>query len=144
MSLNYAFGLRSLEYNEQESLNLLFECFGNKPFLRHHAQGFAQALVNIAYNKEKLSFYKTVNDRTFTLKAWITPHGNEESLKNDQRTDFCMCPPTGIRIILSIATLKAWKLYKADVKLAFVQNWSAQREVYVILSRKRLSKHTRR
>lgn len=43
-----------------------------------------------------------------------------------------MCPPSGIRIDLTIVALKGWSRCKADAESAFLQTGSAQRDVYVI------------
>lgn len=43
-----------------------------------------------------------------------------------------MCLPAGFRIITSIATLYKWQIFKLDVRSAFVQTGSAEREFYVI------------
>lgn len=42
-----------------------------------------------------------------------------------------MCSPTGIRLVVSIATLYGWILGRADAKAAFLQTRKAQRSVYV-------------
>lgn len=99
--------------------------------MRHQAQGFGQTVINSAYMKEHNSFCETVtqvarahvrngadvinnhtiykvkvnDDHTLMLKARIAPHGNEDRLKNDLCTDCCMCPPTGIRIVLIMAAI---------------------------------------
>lgn len=43
-----------------------------------------------------------------------------------------MCWPTGVRIKLSLATLKKWRLTKADVTKRFLQTGKGQKEVLVI------------
>lgn len=117
--------------NESEILNQLLDFFGNKPFLRYRAQGFPTFPLLNAYNSEEEDFKKTVktvpielvpknanvisshvtykvkvnDDKSLKLKARIAPHGNEDSLKNELRSDCAMCPPIVIRIILSIAAL---------------------------------------
>lgn len=53
------YSLPALESNEEQQLQKVFEYFGNKPFLRHHAQGFDSALLENAYNIKKL-FLETV------------------------------------------------------------------------------------
>ena len=132
--------------------------FGNKSFMRHQAQGFPQfALVN-AYNAEETSFKKTAepvrvskippdaniisshviykvkmnDDKALKLKARIAPHGNEDSLKHDLRSDCCVWPLTGIRLLLSMASLRKWRITKMDVESAFLQTGDANRNVYVV------------
>ena len=43
-----------------------------------------------------------------------------------------MCPPVGMRMILSIAVIKGWNLAKIDFKSAFLQSGQAIRDVYVV------------
>lgn len=71
------------------------------------------------------------DDQTLALKARIAPHGNEDSIQNQLHSDCCMCPPTGIRIVLMVAAVMAWPLRKADMKSAFLHTGAAQRDVYV-------------
>ena len=72
------------------------------------------------------------DDKTLALKARIAPHGNEDDEKEILTTDCQTCPPTGIRIILSVASLFGWKIKRADAKGAFLKTGKAQRHVYVI------------
>ena len=146
-----------LTSKENEVLFSMVDYFGNKPFLKHHAQGFDQYPLANAYKLEEESFLKTVRPvphdkipagsniiRSHTLykvkqnedgslkrKARIAPHGNENDFKNDLSKDCATCPPTGLRILESIASLYKWKLHKADVKAAFLQTGQAKRDVYV-------------
>lgn len=142
---------------EAAVLNSMLEQVGNKPFLRHQAQGFDQySLVN-AYAREEETFLKTArpvyqrevppganvisshtlyklkhnDNNSFRLKARIAPHGNKDALKNVLSTDCSTCPPAVLRVLESIASLFGWKLYRADVKAAFLQTGAAQRDVYV-------------
>ena len=142
---------------ENSVLSSMLEHFGNKPFMRHQAQGFEQfALVN-AYKAEEETFLKTVrpvthdkipagsnvisshvlykvkqNDEgSLKLKARIAPHGNEDDLKDVLSKDCMPCPPTGIRILESLASLFGWPVYRADVKAAFLQTGDSP--VYITL-----------
>lgn len=74
---------------------------------------------------------KQNDDRSLKLKARIAPHGNEDNLKDVLTKDCSTCPPTGLRILESIASLHGWNVYKADVKAAFLQTGKAYRDVYV-------------
>lgn len=47
-----------------------------------------------------------------------------------------MCPPSGFRIVASIASLRKWQLTKIDVKTAFLQAGKAERDVFVLLPTK--------
>ena len=116
---------------EQEVLKNMVEHFGNKSFLKHKAQGFDQfSLVN-SYKAEEENFLKTFkivsnreipdganiissytlykvkhnDDGSLKLKAPVAPHGNEDAMKDMLGTDCSTCPPTGLRIVESIAAL---------------------------------------
>lgn len=43
-----------------------------------------------------------------------------------------MCSPSGVRILLSIAALRKWRLSTIDVKSAFLQTGRAERDVFVV------------
>ena len=62
------------------------------------------------------------------MKARIAPHGNKDSEKDGLKTDSTSCPPTGIRALLSIATIHKWPLAKIDFKSAFLQTGDAKRD----------------
>ena len=150
--------LPTLKSTEQTELQLLFDHFGNRPFLISHAQGFSQAAIINAYRTEEDAFKRTVrevsreavphnanvisshvlyklkinDDNSFKLKARIAPHGNKDSMQSELRSDCCMCSPTGLKIVLMTAAIFKWKLVKADVKNAFLQTGLAERDVYVI------------
>ena len=47
-------------------------------------------------------------------------------------TDSSQCPPTGIQILTSIATVMKWLISKIDFVSAFLQTGDAKRNVYVI------------
>ena len=132
--------------------------FGNKPFIKDHAQCFEQYPLVNAYKLEEEIFLKTVgpvsndkilpgsnvisshtlykvkqnDDGSLKLKARIAPHGNEDNLKNILSKDCATCPPTGLRILESIASLYNWKLYKADVKAAFLQTGEVKTDVLYV------------
>ena len=114
--------------------------------------------MRVAYRKEESSFLKTVqlvhisdfpesanvitshvlykvkdcDDGTRLMKARIAPHGNKDCEKDGLKTDSTSCPPTGIRALLSIATIHKWPLAKIDFKSAFLQTGDAKRDVYVV------------
>lgn len=164
---NTVSGLTTLSRNEQEALGAMFKYFGNKPFMRHEAQGFSQAAIMSAYQREEDVFLENVkivrrttiptdaniisshtlyklkvnDDSSLKLKARIAPHGNEDSLKTVLRNDCCMCAPMGIRIVLMLASLCGWKVAKADVKSAFLQTGRAARDVYVVPPRESKQKN---
>ena len=109
----------------------MFDHFGNKTFMRHQAQVFEQHPIVSLYGIEEEKFLKTVkvialddfpsdanvinihvlyqlkkNDYvSLRLKAKISPHGNEEDLKDVLTSDCTTCPPTGLRVVESIASL---------------------------------------
>ena len=74
---------------------------------------------------------KQNDDQSLKLKARIAPHGNEDSDKENLHTEWCMCPPLGIRIISTTATVRGWRIVRADAKSAFLQTGPAERLVYV-------------
>ena len=147
----------SIVSNEQDILKSMKMTFGNKSFLRFQCQGFdLYPLIN-SYSKEEEQFLKIVevipidkvpenanivnshviyklknsDDGSLSLKSRIAPHGNEDKEKENLTTDCQTCPPVGIRIVCSIASLMGWKLKRADAKGAFLKTGRAQRNVYV-------------
>ena len=146
-----------IDDKEPVVLQRMLAHFGNKTFLHHEAQGFEQFALVKAYMHEEDSFTKTVkivprdklpnganvvnshvlykikknDDVSLKLKARIAPHGNEDNIKNDLSTDCTTCPPSGLRIVESVASLHGWKVHKADVKSAFLQTGAAMRDVFV-------------
>lgn len=149
--------LETVKDIEPMELKKMADYFGNKTFLKHQAQGFEQFVLHKAYDAEEAVFLKTVkivprgdvpnganvinshtvykvksnDDGSFKLKARIAPHGNEDALREQLSSDCATCPPVGLRLVESIASLKGWTLHKADVKSAFLQTGPAQRDVYV-------------
>lgn len=75
---------------------------------------------------------KVGDDNSLKLKARIAPHGNEDSLKHELRSDCSMCSPTGIRLLLSYACMNRLRISKIDVTSAFLQTGAAERDVYVL------------
>ena len=85
----------------------MLDHFGNKPFLKHHAQGFDQYPLANAYNEGEETFLKTVSPVThdevlpnsniinrhtlykvktnengsLRLKERTAPHGNEDDMR---------------------------------------------------------------
>ena len=74
---------------------------------------------------------KRCDDGVLKLKARVAPHGIEDELKTVLSKDCSTCPPTGLRILESIASLYGWTVYKGDVSAAFLQTGKAERDVYV-------------
>lgn len=121
-----------LQSSSQSDLEKMFNHFGNKVFLLHHAQAFPAHVLQKAYLEDETSFKQTVRlvprssvdsranvissnvlyktkvdeDSKFKLKARIAPHANENSLKYELRSDCSMCAPMGVRILISVAVLK--------------------------------------
>lgn len=124
----------------------------------HHAEEFEQSAMVPAYEKEEDKDIHTVHrvhrktvphdvkiislhvvykikvedDDSLRLKARIAPHGNEDSEKSIFSSDCCIFSPTGIRIIILVASDHWWRLVKINVKMAFHQFGPADRKVYVI------------
>lgn len=75
--------------------------------------------------------FKLLYDQSLNLKACIATHGNEDS-KKYLRSDCAICLPVGMRIILSLVSIRRWRLSKIDVKTAFLQTGQAQHDVYLL------------
>lgn len=65
------------------------------------------------------------------LKARIAPPGNKDLHKHGLKTDSATCPPVGIRIACSLATIFKWSIAKVDFESAFNNSCDAKRAVYV-------------
>jgi Reverse transcriptase (RNA-dependent DNA polymerase) len=65
------------------------------------------------------------------LKARIFPHGHKDDEKELLRTDAPTMAVEILRLIVSIAAEKGWKLGSLDVKAAYLQAAGFQREIYV-------------
>lgn len=65
------------------------------------------------------------------LKDRKAPHSNEGRLKYILTSGCITCPPTALQIVESLPSLFGRTLYKVDVKTAFLQTGSADRDVYV-------------
>ena len=83
---------------------------------------------------------KANDDGSYKMKARIAPHGNKDKEMKNLKTDSCVCPPTGVGILLSIACIYGWPLGKIDFKSTFLQTGSAQRDVYVVPPRESSTK----
>lgn len=134
------------------------DAIGNKWFMRHHVEGYQQPLLIKAFQDDERELKKTVqvihksalpsndnvisshtiykvkiiDDQTLKMKAKIKPHGNDDIIKAELRSDCNMCSPSGLIIVLSVASLKGWRITKADVKAEFLHTGAALRDVYVI------------
>lgn len=64
--------------------------------------------------------FKTLDDATLMKKALISPHGNEDSLKLDLKSDCSIFSPVFMRILVSAASIFGYRLSKLDVKSAFL------------------------
>lgn len=143
---------------EKETVESYYDVFGSKEFLLHHAQGLPSHVTVNAYKKEEENFLKTVkkvyisnvpkdaniisshvlykvkilDDGSKLVKARIAPHGNKDSMKDDLKKDSAMCSPVGMRVALSICTMKRWNFAKIDFTSAFLQSGLAERDVYVV------------
>lgn len=74
------------------------------------------------------------------MKARIAQHGNKDTEKSRLKTDSAVCPPTGIRILLSLASTFQWRLAKIDFRSVFLRTGTAKRDLYVIPSRESTDK----
>lgn len=64
---------------------------------------------------------KQNDDGSLKLKARIAPPGNKEDQQELLTKVYSTWPPTGLHILESVASLYGWRVYKADVKTAFLQ-----------------------
>ncbi len=78
---------------------------------------------------------KANDDGSLKLKARIAPRGHKDRGKAFRKGDSAKCPPTGIRILLSISAMMKWPLAKIDFTSAFLQTGDAKRDVYVVSPR---------
>lgn len=74
------------------------------------------------------------------MKPRIAPHGKKDNEKSQLKTHSAVCPPAGIKILLSLTSTFQWRLAKIDFKSAFLQTGRAKRDVYVIPSRESTDK----
>lgn len=74
--------------------------------------------------------YKIIHndDGSLKLKALTASHGNEDDLKDQLYTDCTMCPPNGIRLLQSIASLFGWKIFDVDALTAVLQTGDAEQD----------------
>jgi len=147
-----------MKSSEAEVLKQYHRVFGYKDFMAYQAQGLPDFPLHNAYHHEQMKFKVTVkeinvksvpsnanvitshviykvkanDDGSLKMKARIAPHGNKDRERQDLKTDSATCPPTGIRILLSIASLMKWPLAKIDFTSAFLQTGNAERDVYVV------------
>ena len=157
----------SLTSNAEAVISSYLQVFGQRPFMKFQAQGLPLYPLINSYQLEEDSFIKTVklvhvsdvpkdaniitshviykvksnDDGTYKMKARIAPHGNKDKEKEQLKTDSCPCPPTGIRMLLSLATIMKWPVAKIDFKSAFLQTGFAQRDVYVVPPRESRTKN---
>jgi len=150
--------INELDSLEPKAIQTFFKVFKFKEFLFHHAQGLPQFILQNAYRSEEDSFKKTVrmihvtkvpqsanvisshvlykvkklDDGSMKMKARIAPHGNKDKEKSTVKSDSATCPPIGVRVACSIATMKRWATAKIDFTAAFLQAGEATRDVYVI------------
>ena len=143
---------------EQSILQNYVKAFGHRDFMSYQAQGLEFFPLKNAYVKEEEVFKKTVrmvhkskipkyaniitshviykvkinDDGSQKMKARIAPHGNKDKDRHRLKTDSATCPPTGIRLLLSLACIHKWNLAKIDFTSAFLQTGAANRDVYVV------------
>lgn len=147
-----------LTSNSEETLSTFKNRFGFKDFLMYQAEGLPSYILWNAYNAKEEKFKQTVqevhvtvvpknaniitshviykvkpnDDGSLKMKARIAPHGNKDKDRSDLKTDSATCPPTGIRVLLSIATFMKWPITKIDFTSAYLQTGDARRDVYVV------------
>ena len=146
-----------LSRTEKESVEMFYKVFEHKEFSLTAAQGLPSHTTENAYKKEENKFMRTVrlvptsqvpkdaniitshviykvkssDEGDYYLKARIAPHGNKDRERTGLKTDSATCPPVGIRIACSIATMFKWHLAKIDFESAFNNSGDAIPDVYV-------------
>lgn len=115
--------------------------------MEFHAQGLRIYILQRAYEQEEPVLKQTVkylpissaptkpniissygiykvklrDDNTLQVKVRDAPNGNKDIKRCKLKTYFATCPPTGIRIFLSISRIFKWILVKAYFKSVFLQ-----------------------
>lgn len=149
---------RAVKSSKQDVLGRFITEFGHKEFMQFQAQGLPSFPLSNAYKEEEDTLKRTVqmvhiskvpkdaniitshviykvkpnDDGSSKVKARIAPHNNQDAEKLNLKTDYSVCPPIGIRILLSLAVIFKWCLAKSDFKSAFLQTGDALRNVYVV------------
>lgn len=82
--------------------------------------------------------YKIIvcDHQSLKIKACFAPHGNEDSLINELRSVCFLCSLSGVSMLLSAASLQKWRLLEVDVRAAYFQKGTEERDVYVMPHRK--------
>lgn len=136
-----------MQSSEPNVLKQYLDVLGYKDFMLHQAQGLPDFPMHNTYSTQEEKFKSTVkevysksipesanvitshvlykikanDDVALRMKARIAPHGNEDRERDKLKSDSATCPPTGIRMLLSIASLLKWPLAKIDFTSAFLQ-----------------------
>ena len=66
------------------------------------------------------------------MKVRIGLNGKKSKDKDTVNTDSSQCTPTGIRILLSVYSMKKGPLGETDFTRAFLQTGSSKRDAYVV------------
>lgn len=90
--------------------------------------------ANVIYSHSVYKI-KLEDDNKLLLKARIAPHGNEDSMKGQIRTDCSSCSPTSIRIMLTIFTIIYSEIARSESNAAFIKTSQAECHVHVRLLR---------
>lgn len=124
--------------------------------MRHQSQGFEQFPIVKSYSLEEETFLKTpgpvpfrdfprgshvVNSNviynvkqnyglSLKFKARIASYGNGDDIKNRLASDCITCLPSGLLIADSISSSFVWTVYRADVKVTFLQTGTVCCDVY--------------
>lgn len=110
--------------NNQNSRNMLsFLLISNVP---------SDANVTSSHTNSKITCEE--NDQV-RLRALISTHISANSMKEKLKTYCCIYSPDSIRVVSSFSNLNRLKLAKANVKYAFMNSGSAERNMYVITLR---------
>lgn len=110
-------------------------------FDQEHSSNWADAYVEIddsslpahanVISSHVIYKVKTSEDGLQTWKARIVPRGNRDSEKDEIRKDSSTAQFDVIRILLAAVTFMGMRLALADIKGAYLQSGSIQRDIYV-------------
>lgn len=61
-------------------------------------------------NSNVLYKVEILDDGSKLVKARVAPHENKDSMKDELKKDSAICSPVGIRVALSVCSIKKWNI----------------------------------
>lgn len=74
---------------------------------------------------------KVEGDDAHSLKARIAPHGNENALNFELKSDCDMGSSLGFWIVLTKSAINSWIIVRANDEVAFLKTGEASRDLYI-------------